>query len=82
MFLLRTTFRCAVGATWPELCDKATLSTDEREVATYFEVSSKDGHFLVLHALLLKRFHVICRGSVNSINFLSDLLKNLKPRYI
>ncbi|ODM91613.1 Ectopic P granules protein 5 [Orchesella cincta] len=61
------------GATWANLCEVSTLNPDEREVASYFEVSSKDGHFL-------KRHKLICYGGINSITFLSDVLKNLKPR--
>lgn len=69
-----------IGATWADLCERATLTPDEREVANYFEVSSKDGHLLVLYILLMKRYRLICNGGVNSVNFLSDILKNLKPR--
>lgn len=74
-------FFANLGATWENLCEKATLTPDEREVASYFEVSSKDGHFLVLYVLLTKRYKQICNGGANSVNFLLDILKNLKPRY-
>ncbi|CAG7722933.1 unnamed protein product [Allacma fusca] len=67
-------------ATWDSISEVSLVSTNIAELGTYFEVAYRDGHYLVLYCLFLRRFDSLTQGGVSTISFLMDVLKNLKPK--
>ena len=70
-------------ANWDAINKLAAIPQEDKcDLTKYLDVASKDGHFLVLYCLLLKRFQVLCNGGMLSVTSLTDLLKNLKPKFV
>jgi hypothetical protein len=67
-------------ATWDSISGVSLVSTNVAELGTYFEVAYRDGHYLVLYCLFLRRFDNLSQGGVSTVSFLMDVLKNLKPK--
>jgi len=69
-----------IGTDWNGICDAASITHEVKELNSFFDTCSKDGHYLLLHCLLRKRFYHIGNGGTNSVSFLADLIKNMKPK--
>lgn len=53
------------------------------ELFNFFDISSKDGHYLVLNALLLRRATHFTEGTADpsdTLSFFIDLVQKLKPK--
>ena len=58
------------------------MTDNAPELSSYYEVAYRDGHYLVLYALLLRRFDSLAQGGIGTVSFLMDVLKNLKPKLV
>jgi len=64
---------------WQSIGHLAVI-TEQSEQNQYLDVASKDGHFLVLYCLLVKRIHFYTHGALQSVSSLMEIMKNIKPR--
>ena len=71
-----------VDASWDSIVEVAAVTDNAPELSSYYEVAYRDGHYLVLYALLLRRFDSLSQGGIGTVSFLMDVLKNLKPKLV